>query len=83
MRTVSVSELRRDTAAILRVVQAGETYTVTRRGVPVAELGPVGSTGGLRLLKPATKRGGFSDLKRVKLDRPSSEILDELREERL
>jgi hypothetical protein len=28
-------------------------------------------------------RGGFSDLRRVKLDRPSSEILDELREERL
>lgn len=82
MKTISQRELRNDNAQIIRGVEAGETYTVTRRGVPVAEIGPVGHTGGLRVLGPATNHGGFSGLKRVRIERPSSEILDELRDER-
>lgn len=37
-RTISQRELRNDSGAILREVQAGQTITVTRNGVPVAEL---------------------------------------------
>ena len=37
-RTVTQRELRNDSGAILREVQAGQTITVTRNGVPVAEL---------------------------------------------
>ncbi len=35
------------------------------------------------LVRPATKHGGFSDLPRVKIDEPSSAILDDLRSDRL
>lgn len=38
---ISQRELRNDSAAVLREVQAGRTLTVTRNGVPVAELRPV------------------------------------------
>ena len=37
-RTISQRELRNDSSAILREVQDGHTITVTRNGVPVAEL---------------------------------------------
>ena len=40
-RTVSQRELRNDSAAVLREVQAGQTIIVTRNGMPVAELRPV------------------------------------------
>jgi len=37
-RTITQRELRNDSGAVLREVQAGETLVVTRNGVPVAEL---------------------------------------------
>ena len=37
-RTITQRELRNDSGAILREVQAGQTITITRNGVPVAEL---------------------------------------------
>lgn len=37
-RTITQRELRNDSGAILREVQAGETMIVTRNGLPVAEL---------------------------------------------
>jgi prevent-host-death family protein len=40
-RTITQRELRNDSGAILREVQAGQTIIVTRNGVPVAELRPV------------------------------------------
>ena len=40
-RTITQRELRNDSAAILREVQAGQTLIVTRNGVPVAELRPI------------------------------------------
>ena len=41
MRTITQRQLRNDSAAILRDVQAGQSMTVTRNGTPVAELKPV------------------------------------------
>lgn len=41
MRVISQRELRNDSGAILRAVEAGESMVVTRSGVPVAELRPV------------------------------------------
>lgn len=43
MATVPQRELRNNTAALLRRVEAGERLTITVHGHPVAELGPVGS----------------------------------------
>lgn len=40
-RSVTQRELRNDSGAVLREVQAGRTVVVTRNGVPVAELRPV------------------------------------------
>ena len=41
MRTITQRELRNESAAILREVQAGQSRIVTRNGTPVAELKPV------------------------------------------
>ena len=38
--TISQGELRNDSAAIMRRVEQGERFTVTRNGVPVADLVP-------------------------------------------
>lgn len=40
-RIISQRELRNDSAAVLREVQAGGSVIVTRNGVPVAELRPI------------------------------------------
>jgi prevent-host-death family protein len=40
-RSITQRELRNDSGAVLREVQAGQTIIVTRNGVPVAELRPV------------------------------------------
>ncbi len=40
-RAITQRELRNDSGAVLRDVQAGETVTVTRNGTPVAELRPL------------------------------------------
>jgi prevent-host-death family protein len=41
-RTISQRDLRNDSAAVLRQVEAGETLVITRNGTPVAELRPLG-----------------------------------------
>ena len=41
-RTISQRELRNDNAEIMRRVEAGETFVVTRNGRPIADLVPHG-----------------------------------------
>ena len=43
MRTITQRQLRNESAAVLRDVQAGQSMVVTRNGTPVAELRPVSS----------------------------------------
>lgn len=43
MQQISQRELRNDNAMVVRRVEAGESFTVTRRGVPVADLVPHGT----------------------------------------
>ncbi len=40
-RIITQRELRNDSAAVLREVQAGQTLIISRNGVPIAELRPV------------------------------------------
>jgi len=40
-RTITQREMRNESAAVLRQVQAGQTFVVTRNGVPIAELRPI------------------------------------------
>lgn len=42
-RTISQRELRNDSGAIMRAVEAGESFVVTRNGVPLAQLVPLGA----------------------------------------
>ncbi len=41
MAEIAQRELRNDNAEIIRRVEAGESFVVTRNGVPVAELRPL------------------------------------------
>jgi prevent-host-death family protein len=41
MQSIGVRELRRDASRWLARVRAGESFVVTDRGAPVAELGPL------------------------------------------
>ncbi len=40
-QTIPQRELRNDNAKVMNAVAGGETYVVTRNGVPVAELRPI------------------------------------------
>lgn len=40
-RTISQRELRNDSGEIMRAVEAGESFVVTRNGLPLAELTPL------------------------------------------
>jgi prevent-host-death family protein len=86
VRTISQRELRNDNAEIIRGVEAGESYVVTRRGVPVARLVPLDDSGtaepGLPLARPAGPWRPFSDRPRVLIDESIEEILDDLRADR-
>jgi prevent-host-death family protein len=41
---ITATEARRRFFQLLNAVEAGESFTITWRGVPIAELKPVGST---------------------------------------
>jgi antitoxin (DNA-binding transcriptional repressor) of toxin-antitoxin stability system len=40
-RTITQRELRNNSGTIMRALDQGETFIVTRNGVPVGELGPL------------------------------------------
>ena len=81
MRSITQRELRNDNAAVVRGVQEGESYVVTRRGVPVARLVPIEATD-LRCDRPARRRPTYADRPRVRLSETSQDALDDLRGER-
>jgi prevent-host-death family protein len=82
MRTISQRELRNDNAEVMRAVERGETFTVTRRGVPVARLSPISPEVDLRCIRPAARRPVYSRGDRVTIGHSSAGILDDLRGER-
>ena len=47
MRISSVSVAKNQLSALLREVRAGRTITITDRGIPVAQLSPIGPTRGI------------------------------------
>ena len=77
-------DLRNNSSAILRRVAAGESFEITNHGEVVGVLSPPSRRRSrLEVAKEATRHGGWGDLSKRPLSRPTSEILDELREERL
>ena len=81
MRSITQRELRNDNAAIMRAVESGESFTVTRRGVPVARLAPVPDAD-LRVVRPSLPEHDITALPRVTTASSTTEHLDELRGDR-
>lgn len=82
VKTISQRELRNDNAEVIRGVERGESYTVTRHGVPVAHLVPVGLAPDLRCDRPAKRRPTYAAQPRVRISTPTSELLDDVRGDR-
>ncbi len=80
MRTISQREMRNDSGQVLREVEDGETFVVTRRGTPVARIMPL--TEGHLAYRPARRPARFSTQDLVSIDTTTEELLDELRAER-
>lgn len=82
-RTIPHRELRKNSGAVLRDVQAGETVYVSNNGEVVAVLIPPPASADASLrIRRATIRGGFRDLERARIDEPVQDVLDELRGDR-
>lgn len=82
MKRITQRELRNDNAQIIREVEQGETFVVTKHGVPVARVSPISTGAELRLVRAAKPERRLSDLPRVKGSRPTADHLDDLRGER-
>ena len=81
MRTISHSELRNQSAQVLRQVAAGESMLVTNRGQVVAQIGPpdVPATSLPRVLSAANPVRRFPT--RVERSQPSQAMIDAVRGE--
>lgn len=75
-------ELRNNSAAVLRRVQAGETIEVTNHGEVVAVLVPPTRRPGELRVRPARRRPNFTELPRIQIGESTQAILDELRGDR-
>ncbi|MCL2787659.1 MAG: hypothetical protein FWD59_04085 [Micrococcales bacterium] len=82
MKTINQRTLRNDNAAVIRDVEGGESFVVTRRGVPVATLQPHGRHSGPRVARPATRRFEDATFTLVKRTMTVQDVLDDLRGER-
>lgn len=69
-RTISQRQLRNDSGEIMRAVEAGISFLVTRNGVPVGELTPVGRRKFVRTEELIEAFKGLEpiDLKRLRED---------------
>jgi prevent-host-death family protein len=85
VRTITQRQLRNDNAGVIRAVESGESFQVTKNGRIVAVLRPASSSEAspaLPLGRPAKKRFKYTAFPRVQGNVPTQTILDELREER-
>jgi prevent-host-death family protein len=87
METIGIRELRQHASAALRRVERGETIGVTDRGRLVAVLAPVSTATGTGALLAAGRvepaRRSVDDLgEPARATKRSSDVLDELRDER-
>ena len=79
MRTISQRELRNDNAEVVRAVEAGESFVITRRGVPVARLVPLDAA---RRAEPRrSARRAWSGRARVTSSQTTADVLAALRAE--
>jgi prevent-host-death family protein len=85
MRSITQRELRNDNAEVIRAVEAGESFLVTKNGKTVAVLRPASGADlapGLPLGRAARRHVHYADRPRIHAAMSSEQILDELRDER-
>ncbi len=83
---LSQRELRNESSRVLRQVSEGRSFILTNRGVPVGRLIPIDAPApGLTITRPVRRTGGWAALgiERKASAQSLSEILDDLREDRL
>ena len=73
VRVIAQRELRNDNAAVMKSVETGETFVVTRNGVPVAELRPV-SGGARTFVSRADVRAALGGVVRIDGDRLRADL---------
>ncbi|MDV6013606.1 type II toxin-antitoxin system Phd/YefM family antitoxin [Haloechinothrix sp. LS1_15] len=82
-RTIAHRELRNNSSAVLRDVQAGESIQISNHGEVVALLVPPSHPSATSLqVRHARIRGGFSQLSRVRIPQSTQDVLDDLRGDR-
>jgi prevent-host-death family protein len=70
-RTITQRELRNDNAEIMRALESGDSFIVTRNGVPVGRLTPVAR----RTFVPASElKEAFARLPRVEFARLRTDV---------
>jgi len=83
MKMISQRELRDANAAVMDEVERGESYIVTRRGLPIARIVPLAAHDTeLRCVKPAKARFTPGGVRRVTAILRTNEVLEDLRGER-
>ncbi|MGH3451470.1 MAG: type II toxin-antitoxin system Phd/YefM family antitoxin [Haloechinothrix sp.] len=80
-RTIPHRELRNNSSAVLREVQAGESIEISNHGEVVAVLVPPQQSHTSLRVRRARVRGGFVTLSRARIPRPAQESIDDLRGE--
>lgn len=81
-RVIPHRELRNNSSAVLREVQAGETIEISNYGEVVAVLVPPGMSRSSLRVRKARIRGGFAELSRARIGQPAQRLLDDLRGDR-
>ena len=82
MKSITHREFRNHSGQVLREVAVGEVFEVTNNGAVVARLVPAGADQDLRIVRPASKQGGFAQLTRYRSDEASGSALDDMRGDR-
>ena len=84
MLTITASEASRGFSALLDEIEDGaEPFTITRGKRAVAVISPIGAVSNIApVVRPAHRRYETGLIKRIRSERPTGEVLDELRGER-
>lgn len=84
--SLSQRELRNESGRVLRAVSEGHSFVLTNRGIPVGRIVPLDAPAPkLPIARPARRVGGWAALtpERSAADRSMTQIIDELREDRV
>ena len=86
VESLSQRELRNESGRVFRLVSEGQPFILTNHGVPVGRIVPLDARpAGLPIVRPAKRVGGWAALapQPTRGDRAMSDIIEELREERV